>query len=106
MLSSLANIALDQAIESNKPYCYFNASLGSKIQRNALMMRRLEETLNNDTSGLSLRFQPQINLKTNTLSGVEILLRWHDAELGHVSPTDFEFELTETGLMQEPEQAL
>jgi len=94
-----ANIALDQAIESNKPYCYFNASLGSKIQRNALMMRRLEETLNNNSSGLSLRFQPQINLKTNTLSGVEILLRWHDAELGHVSPTDFIPLAEERGLI-------
>ncbi|GMM70395.1 hypothetical protein MTsDn5_03470 [Alteromonas gracilis] len=94
-----ANIALDQAIESNKPYCYFNASLGSKIQRNALMMRRLEETLNNDTSGLSLRFQPQIDLKTNTLSGAETLLRWHDAELGHVSPADFIPLAEERGLI-------
>ena len=94
-----ANIALDQAIESNKPYCYFNSVLGDKIHRNALIMRRLEETLNHDTSGLSLRFQPQINLKTNTLSGVEILLRWHDAELGHVSPADFVPLAEERGLI-------
>ncbi|WP_334030009.1 EAL domain-containing protein [Alteromonas sp. P256] len=94
-----ANIALEQAIESNEPYCYFNAELGEKIQKNALIMRRLEDTLNHDASGLSLRFQPQIDLGTNTLSGVEVLLRWCDAELGRVSPADFIPLAEERGLI-------
>lgn len=37
----------------------------------------------------TLQYQPQIDLRTGRLIGVEALLRWHSAVLGQVSPADF-----------------
>ncbi len=84
-----ANIALNQAIDLAVPTCYFNLSLGEQIQRNALMMKHLEVTLHKSPEHLSLRYQPQINLHTGELSGAEVLIRWHDPELGWISPAVF-----------------
>ncbi|MCI1208076.1 MAG: EAL domain-containing protein [Treponema sp.] len=36
-----------------------------------------------------LNFQPQFSVKTKQLRGFEALLRWHDSELGEVSPGNF-----------------
>ncbi|MCK0471157.1 bifunctional diguanylate cyclase/phosphodiesterase [Halalkalibacter sp. APA_J-10(15)] len=46
-----------------------------------------------------LLFQPQIAVKTNELYGVEALIRWHNDELGIVSPHEFIPIAEETGLI-------
>ncbi len=38
---------------------------------------------------LSLYFQPQYNLFTKELIGAEVLLRWYNEKLGHISPVEF-----------------
>ncbi|GGN17572.1 MULTISPECIES: EAL domain-containing protein [Marinomonas] len=40
-------------------------------------------------SKLALHYQPQINVSSNQLYGVEVLARWHNEELGHVAPDEF-----------------
>ena len=47
--------------------------LGQAVQRNEL----------------SLRFQPEIDLRTGTVVGAEALVRWRHRRLGDVSPADF-----------------
>lgn len=42
-------------------------------------------------------YQPLINLKNNHIVGVEALLRWHNKELGFVSPAEFIPILENTG---------
>jgi diguanylate cyclase (GGDEF)-like protein/PAS domain S-box-containing protein len=37
----------------------------------------------------SAHFQPQLDLVTDSITCVEALARWHQPELGHVSPTEF-----------------
>jgi EAL domain-containing protein (putative c-di-GMP-specific phosphodiesterase class I) len=39
--------------------------------------------------GLSLAYQPKMHLGTGTVTGVEAVARWDDAELGVVSPAEF-----------------
>ncbi|MGB0467902.1 MAG: sensor domain-containing protein [Pontibacterium sp.] len=48
-----------------------------------------------------LYYQPQIDVKTNRVIGVEALIRWHHPEKGLISPTAFIPLAEETGLILE-----
>jgi diguanylate cyclase (GGDEF)-like protein/PAS domain S-box-containing protein len=49
--------------------------------------------------GLSVHFQPQINIATNEAIGVEALIRWNHSEYGAISPDIFIPIAEETGLI-------
>ncbi|MDH4263771.1 MAG: EAL domain-containing protein [Spirochaetia bacterium] len=42
-----------------------------------------------DNNNLELHFQPQLDLNTNKIMGVEALLRWNHPELGNIPPSKF-----------------
>ena len=50
---------------------------------------------------LSLHYQPQVNMKNNKLIGAEALLRWHNHELGPISPAVFVPVLESSGMIDE-----
>ncbi|TSE35669.1 putative bifunctional diguanylate cyclase/phosphodiesterase [Tepidimonas charontis] len=58
---------------------------------------RLRESLRSD--GLALHYQPQVDVRSGTVLGVEALLRWTDAELGVVPPARFIPVAEATGLI-------
>ena len=46
-----------------------------------------------------LRYQPQVDLPTGRISGMEALIRWNDPQKGEIFPKDFIFVAEELGLI-------
>ncbi|MBB6123217.1 putative bifunctional diguanylate cyclase/phosphodiesterase [Sphingobium subterraneum] len=69
----------------------------SAARRRFLIESRLRNALS--TGGLHLMFQPLVDLASNEITGFEALARWHDDELGPVSPNDFIPVAEESGLI-------
>lgn len=78
-------------------YHYFSAELNRASQEAAMLERHLRRAL--ERNELFLNYQPQIDLLTDAIVGMEALLRWDCAELGVVPPEKFIPLAEETGLI-------
>ncbi|MGH8077925.1 MAG: putative bifunctional diguanylate cyclase/phosphodiesterase, partial [Lysobacter sp.] len=54
-----------------------------------------------DRNELKLAFQPRLSLPEQRITGVEALCRWHNAEYGHIPPSQFIPLAEEIGLILE-----
>jgi len=63
--------------------------------------RRIELALHGavDAGELTLNYQPVVDAATSRIVGFEALLRWHNSELGQVSPAKFIPIAEETGML-------
>ena len=72
-------------------------------QMNVAMRRRfeIEEQMHGalERNEFELYYQPQIDVKTNTIVGAEALLRWHNIVLGEITPDEFIPIAEQTGLI-------
>ncbi|WP_242141184.1 EAL domain-containing protein [Sphingomonas sp. TREG-RG-20F-R18-01] len=97
-LMKQADIALYRAKHAGRGrYCFFEKSMDAEMQerraleidlRRALAFRQFE-----------LHYQPQMDLKTQIVTGMEALIRWRHPERGLVSPATFIPLAEETGLI-------
>jgi diguanylate cyclase (GGDEF)-like protein len=67
-------------------HCY-NAGIGEMDRRRLEMEAHLRIAL--ERGEFSLSYQPQVDLRTGALGGLEALLRWHNTELGPIPPSTF-----------------
>jgi len=83
-----ADIAMYSAKKMGRNnYQYYSSEMNEEAMRKLRIESRLRRAVENND--LELYFQPQMNLSTGRICGVESLLRWHDEELGQVSPEVF-----------------
>ena len=78
-------------------YELFVKSMNVVAERRLSLESNLRRAI--DDKELSLNYQPQIDMQTGRIVGVEALLRWHSKELGFVSPVEFIPVAEETGLI-------
>ena len=77
-----------------KYYAHEMNEMGNQLFKLERMLRLALER-----NEFSVAYQPQINAASGQLVGVEALLRWHNPELGNVSPVQFIPVAEETGLI-------
>ena len=76
---------------------FYSNEMNVRVRQRLTLETRLRRALEEER--LSLRYQPQVELATGRIAGVEALLRWHDPDLGEVSPARFISLAEETGLI-------
>ena len=75
----------------------FDLSFAQAAQVRTTLSRRMRVAL--EDGGFNLVYQPQVDIQLNRVTGVEALIRWHDAELGQVNPASFIPVAEENGLI-------
>ncbi len=87
-LLKYADIALTDAKRRGKNTLSFFHAI---MQETLLHRINLEQKLFRAMEGeeFNLYYQPQFDVATQQLRGFEALARWHDPELGHISPDQF-----------------
>jgi diguanylate cyclase len=78
-------------------WAYFDVSMNAQALQRFTIEEQLRGAL--ERNEFTLQFQPQFDVRAGTVSGVEALLRWTNAELGAVSPVEFIPVAEETGLI-------
>jgi diguanylate cyclase (GGDEF)-like protein len=76
---------------------FYTAKMNVKAMKRLEMETRLHKAI--EKKNFLLYYQPQFDLNSNTLVGVEALLRWKDPEKGLISPSEFIPVAEESGLI-------
>ncbi|KGJ91120.1 putative bifunctional diguanylate cyclase/phosphodiesterase [Colwellia psychrerythraea] len=94
-----ANLALHHAETNNIATVAFEEGMQAQGRRLVLLEKQLRAGLENDE--FILYYQPQLNLLTNKLEGVEALVRWQHPEKGLLPPSEFLAEMETLGMHKE-----
>jgi diguanylate cyclase (GGDEF)-like protein/PAS domain S-box-containing protein len=93
-----ADIAMYEAKRKGKNNYQIYQVSQEKVSNDQLVLEQyLRKAL--EYNELVLHYQPQLDLMTNEMSGVEALIRWKHPKLGFISPSHFIPLAEETGLI-------
>ncbi|SEN56375.1 EAL domain-containing protein [Paenibacillus sp. OV219] len=97
-LMKYADAAMYQAKEEGKnTYRIYDETLNADLQQKMYIKNSLRRALEHQE--FEVFYQPQIELSTGRISGLEALLRWTHPKIGPISPTVFIPIAEESGLM-------
>ena len=98
LLIERADIAMYRAKESGRnTFQFFTAAMNERLVERLRLEADLRKAI--DRNELLLHYQPQVDLVTGQIVGVEALIRWQHPQLGMVSPVRFIAVAEETGLI-------
>ncbi len=83
--------------EGRNGYRFYTQAMNTTHSRRLAMETHLRKALEN--AELRLHYQPQVEIASGRIVGAECLLRWHQPELGLVSPAEFIPLAEDTGLI-------
>ncbi|XPF94330.1 EAL domain-containing protein [Colwellia sp. RE-S-Sl-9] len=87
-LLKAADTALYSAKDTGKScYAFYNIELSRIAEYHFKVEQLLREAI--EQNQLSLVYQPQIDIETGILVGVEALSRWYHPEIGEIAPVEF-----------------
>ena len=93
-----ANTAMHRAKELGRNNCqFYTPSMNESALERLRMERHLRHALEHDE--FVLHYQPQVDLRTGRIVGMEALLRWRHPERGLIPPNEFIGLAEETGLI-------
>jgi diguanylate cyclase (GGDEF)-like protein len=93
-----ANTAMHQAKSGGiAGVAVYTAAMSARLRDWLELESRLRRAVREDL--LDLRFQPKFSLRDNSMTGVEALIRWYDAEHGEIPPSRFISIAEESGLI-------
>jgi diguanylate cyclase (GGDEF)-like protein len=78
-------------------FAFFDASMNDAVLRRFTLEAKLRGAL--ERGEFTLHYQPQFDVRTGSVSGMEALLRWTNDELGCVPPVEFIPVAEESGLI-------
>ncbi len=94
-----AGLAAHQAIGVPGKICRYAPEMSVALNHRRDVAQKLKTAL--AEGGLSLYYQPKVDIASGRLVGAEALLRWHDPALGPIGPDHFIPIAEERGLMPE-----
>jgi len=98
MLFRNADAAMYAAKESGRnKYRRYQHEMTDYVQSQLTVQNGLIDALKNNA--FVLYYQPQMNIETGTITGVEALIRWNHPERGILSPVEFIAIAEKTGLI-------
>ena len=78
-------------------FCYYTYDMNDRARRRLELEKNLRKAISNNE--LCMYYQPQIDSDSNTVIGVEALLRWQHPEYGLLSPAKFLSIADDSGLI-------
>ncbi|MBX3618582.1 MAG: EAL domain-containing protein [Rhizobacter sp.] len=83
--------------EGKNNFQFYSTEISSQTMERLTLEANLRRAMEREE--FTLNYQAKVDLKTGAITGVEALLRWHNDELGAVSPAKFIPVAEETGLI-------
>ncbi|HET9390989.1 MAG TPA: EAL domain-containing protein [Steroidobacteraceae bacterium] len=78
-------------------FAFFDPQMNAAVRQRFTIEDRLRGAL--ERGEFAVDYQPQFDIRTGSVSGMEALLRWSSPELGNVPPAEFVPIAEETGLI-------
>lgn len=84
-----------------KQLLFYSENIMKTKSRTIKLVRQLRKDMYKDYRGFFLNYQPQVDVKTRKMIGVETLMRWKDREGNLISPSEFIPVMEQNGLIHD-----